>query len=68
MDSTRDVQMTCSVCGAMVRIMGEQPVPRLCPDCKVPLGMELHKTGGASDAPGSGGPRSALVRLLAIRT
>jgi len=68
MGSTRYVQVTCPVCGAMVRIMGEQPVPRLCPDCRVPLGMELRKTGGAPDAPGSSGPRSALVRLLAIRT
>jgi len=68
MGSTRYVQVTCPVCGAMVRIMGEQPLPRLCPDCKVPLGMDLRKTGGAPDAPVSSGPRSALVRLFAIRT
>ena len=72
MGSTRYVQVACPVCGAMVRIMGEQPVPRLCPDCKVPLGVELRKAGeGASaepETPGPSGPRSALVRLFALRT
>ena len=71
MDSTRYVQMTCSVCGAMVRIMGEQPVPKLCPDCKLPLGVE-RKPGKATTAKampsGPSGPRSALVRLFAIRS
>jgi hypothetical protein len=72
MGSTRYVQITCFVCGAMVRIMGEQPVPERCPDCKVPLGMELRKAGREttekSEPAGPSGPRSALVRLFAIRT
>jgi hypothetical protein len=71
MDSTRYVQITCSVCGAMVRIMGEQPVPRFCPDCKLPLGVELKpgKATAAKAVPEApSGPRSALVRLFAIRS
>jgi len=72
MGSTRYVQITCSGCGAMVRIMGEQPVPKLCPDCKVPLGVELRKAGieasSKAEPAGPSGPRSALVRLFAIRT
>jgi len=71
MDSTRYVQVTCSVCGAIVRIMGEQPVPKLCPDCKVPLSVELKAdtaTTAKAEPAGPSGPRSALVRLFAIRT
>jgi hypothetical protein len=56
----------------MVRIMGEQPVPERCPDCKVPLGVELRKAGSEASSEaepaGPSGPRSALVRLFAIRT
>jgi hypothetical protein len=72
MRNTRYVQVACPVCGAMVRIMGDHSVPELCPDCRMPLSegiREASMTAAAAD-PGSegfSGPRSAMVRLFAIR-
>jgi endogenous inhibitor of DNA gyrase (YacG/DUF329 family) len=70
MGSTRYVQVACPVCGTTVRIMGEQSVPERCPDCQSPLRAEIRGSAApAQPAPqGSSGPRSALVRLFAIRT
>ena len=70
MGATRYVQVACPVCGAMVRIMGEQTVPETCPDCTAPLGWtELRNAAGFAgpEAEEPSGPRSAMVRLFAIR-
>jgi hypothetical protein len=73
MRNTRYVQVTCRVCGAMVRIMGDQSVPEIFPDYRVPLREGIRGEGSAAAAvdAGSGdssGPSSAMVRLFAIRT
>ena len=66
---TRYVHATCSACGMMVRIMGESSAPDRCPECDWPLITAIRgvRTKNGSVASEATGPRSAFVRLFAVR-